>query len=208
MVIGSSETGEADRVDGPYYAFKLIQTLRSQFPQWAPFVGPEGGPLNIVPVDFVARAMDHIAHLDGLDNRAFHLVDPAPLSLGDTLNTFCRAAHAPEFALRFDRRMTKMIPGDTLKVVGDLPAIKRVRQQVLDRLGDPYRRRGSQRQQVHRQRQDVPPGQQGLFDRGGICRQLSGRDAARHRGADRGVANPGAPAAGALRHSAGAGLCA
>ncbi|MDQ6857289.1 MAG: SDR family NAD(P)-dependent oxidoreductase, partial [Candidatus Dormibacteraeota bacterium] len=137
MVIGSSETGEADRVDGPYYAFKLIQTLRSQFPQWAPFVGVEGGPLNVVPVDFVARAMDHIAHLDGLDNRAFHLVDPAPLSLGDTLNTFCRAAHAPEFALRFDRRMTKMIPGDTLKVVGDLPAIKRVRQQVLDRLGIP-----------------------------------------------------------------------
>ena len=137
MVIGSSETGEADRIDGPYYAFKLIQTLRSQFPQWAPFVGPEGGPLNLVPVDFVARAMDHIAHLDGLDNRAFHLVDPKPLSLGDTLNTFCRAAHAPEFALRFDRRMTKMIPGDTLKVVGDLPAIKRVRQQVLDRLGIP-----------------------------------------------------------------------
>ncbi|PZR80927.1 MAG: short chain dehydrogenase [Candidatus Aeolococcus gillhamiae] len=137
MVIGSAETGEADRIDGPYYAFKLIQTLRSQFPQWAPFVGPEGGPLNLVPVDFVARAMDHIAHLDGLDNRAFHLVDPKPLSLGDTLNTFCRAAHAPEFALRFDRRMTKMIPGDTLKVVGDLPAIKRVRQQVLDRLGIP-----------------------------------------------------------------------
>jgi NAD(P)-dependent dehydrogenase (short-subunit alcohol dehydrogenase family) len=137
MVIGSSETGEADRIDGPYYAFKLIQTLRSEFPQWTPFVGPEGGPLNLVPVDFAAKALDHIAHLDGLDNRAFHLVDPAPLSLGDTLNTFCRAAHAPEFALRFDRRMTKMIPGDTLKVVNDLPAIKRVREQVLDRLGIP-----------------------------------------------------------------------
>jgi NAD(P)-dependent dehydrogenase (short-subunit alcohol dehydrogenase family) len=137
MVIGSSETGEADRIDGPYYAFKLIQTLRSQFPQWAPFVGPEGGPLNLVPVDFVARAMDHIAHLDALDNRAFHLVDPEPLSLGDTLNTFCRAAHAPEFALRFDRRMTRMIPGDTMKAVGSLPAVQRVRQQVLDRLGIP-----------------------------------------------------------------------
>ena len=137
MVIGSSETGEADRIDGPYYAFKLIQTLRGHFPQWAPFVGPEGGPLNVVPVDFVARAMDHIAHLDGLDNRAFHLVDPQPLSLGDTLNTFCRAAHAPEFALRFDRRMARMLPADLLKVAGSLPAVQRIRQQILDRLGIP-----------------------------------------------------------------------
>src|ERR1035441_1702054 len=93
--------------------------------------------------------MDHIAHLDGLDNRAFHLVDPAPLSLGDTLNTFCRAAHAPEFALRFDRRMTNMIPGDTLKVVGDLPAIKRVRQQVLDRLGIPETARKKKEKKAH-----------------------------------------------------------
>ena len=137
MVIGSAETGEADRVDGPYYAFKLIQTLRSEFPQWTPFIGPEGGPLNVVPVDFVARAMDHIAHLDGLDNRAFHLVDPNPLSLGDTMNTFCRAAHAPEFALRLDRRMAKMIPGDIGNVVNSLPAVKGIRRQVLDKLGIP-----------------------------------------------------------------------
>ena len=137
MVIGSSETGEADRVDGPYYAFKLIQKLREDFPQWWPFVGPEGGPLNVVPVDFVVRALDHIAHQDGLDGKTFHLVDPAPLSLGDTLNTFCRAAHAPEFALRFDRRMAKMVPGNTLHAVGELPAIKRVRAQLLDSLGIP-----------------------------------------------------------------------
>ena len=31
------------------------------------------------PVDFVAEAMDHIAHLEGLDGRAFHLTDPNPL---------------------------------------------------------------------------------------------------------------------------------
>jgi NAD(P)-dependent dehydrogenase (short-subunit alcohol dehydrogenase family) len=137
MVIGSAQTGEADRVDGPYYAFKLIQKLRDSFPQWVPFTGPEGGELNIVPVDFVARALDHIAHLPGRDGECFHLVDPAPLSLGDTLNTFCRAAHAPEFALRFDRRMAKLIPGNTLEVVGELPAMKRVRKQVLDKFGIP-----------------------------------------------------------------------
>ncbi|HVS44230.1 MAG TPA: SDR family oxidoreductase [Candidatus Dormibacteraeota bacterium] len=137
MVIGSSETGEADRVDGPYYAFKLIQRLRDSFPQWVPFAGPEGGELNLVPVDFVARAMDHIAHLPGRDGQVFQLVDPEPLSLGDTLNTFCRAAHAPEFALRFDRRMAKLVPKNALGIIGELPAVQRVRRQVLERLGVP-----------------------------------------------------------------------
>jgi NAD(P)-dependent dehydrogenase (short-subunit alcohol dehydrogenase family) len=136
MVIGSSETGEADRVDGPYYAFKLIQQMRDAFPQWVPFIGPEGGPFNLVPVDFVAKAIDHIAHLEGLDQRAFHIVDPAPQSLGDTLNTFCRAAHAPEFALRIDRRMARMIPGG-FAAMGSLPAVKRMREQALARLGIP-----------------------------------------------------------------------
>jgi NAD(P)-dependent dehydrogenase (short-subunit alcohol dehydrogenase family) len=136
MVIGSSQTGEADRVDGPYYAFKLIQQMRDAFPQWVPFIGPEGGPFNLVPVDFVAKAIDHIAHLEGLDGHAFHIVDPAPLSLGDTLNTFCRAAHAPEFALRIDRRMARMVPGG-FAALGSLPAVKRMRQQALARLGIP-----------------------------------------------------------------------
>jgi NAD(P)-dependent dehydrogenase (short-subunit alcohol dehydrogenase family) len=136
LVIGSSDTGEADRVDGPYYAFKLIQQMRDAFPQWVPFIGPEGGPFNLVPVDFVARAIDHIAHVDGLDGHAFHVVDPAPLSLGDTLNTFCRAAHAPEFALRIDRRMARMLPGG-FAAMGSLPAVKRMREQALARLGIP-----------------------------------------------------------------------
>jgi len=38
-VIGSSETGEADRIDGPYYAFKLIQRLRNAVPPWVPLIG-------------------------------------------------------------------------------------------------------------------------------------------------------------------------
>ncbi|GAC1342095.1 MAG: SDR family oxidoreductase [Candidatus Dormibacteria bacterium] len=137
MVIGSSETGEAERPDGPYYAFKIIQSLRDSFPAWMPFVGPEGGEMNIVPVDFVAAALDHIAHREGLDGRTFHLVDPEPLSLGDSLNTFCRAAHAPEFALRFDRRMGKLIPGDMLAAASSLPAVSRSKKQILDRFGIP-----------------------------------------------------------------------
>src|ERR1700716_4046733 len=58
IIIGHSQTGEADKIDGPYYAFKILQRLRSSLPEWFPLVGPEGWPLNLVPVDFVARALD------------------------------------------------------------------------------------------------------------------------------------------------------
>ncbi len=132
IVIGHSGTGEADRIDGPYYAFKILQRLRASLPSWMPLVGPEGFPLNLVPVDFVAKAIDHIGHKSGLDGRTFHLVDPNPLSLGDTLNEFARAAHAPEFALRFDRRATAMVPGDITKAISNLPAVKQIREQVLE----------------------------------------------------------------------------
>ena len=76
LVIGSSETGEADRIDGPYYAFKLIQRLRHAIPEWVPLIGFEGGEMNVVPVDFVARALDAIGHSEGLDGKTFHLTDP------------------------------------------------------------------------------------------------------------------------------------
>src|SRR5687767_4118604 len=36
IVVGHSQTGEMDKVDGPYYFFKVIQRLRSVLPQWAP----------------------------------------------------------------------------------------------------------------------------------------------------------------------------
>jgi NAD(P)-dependent dehydrogenase (short-subunit alcohol dehydrogenase family) len=110
LVIGSSETGEADRIDGPYYAFKLIQRLRNAIPPWVPLIGLEGGHLNVVPVDYVARALAAIGHKTGLDGMTFHLTDPAARSLGDVTNEFCRAAHAPQFTLRVDSRAGAMLP--------------------------------------------------------------------------------------------------
>ncbi|HEX3294294.1 MAG TPA: SDR family oxidoreductase, partial [Solirubrobacterales bacterium] len=63
IVVGHSETGEMDKIDGPYYFFKLLQRARNAVPQWFPGVGIEGRKINIVPVDFVAKAMDHLAHI-------------------------------------------------------------------------------------------------------------------------------------------------
>jgi len=137
MVIGSSETGEADRVDGPYYAFKLIQKLRDHLPSWTPLVGYEGGPLNLVPVDYVTRALDCIAAQPGLDGRVFHLVDPRPLSLGETLNVFCRAAHAPEFVVRVDRRAARLLPRGSLQALSLVPGLRDLYSRFLDEFDIP-----------------------------------------------------------------------
>ena len=71
-----------DKIDGPYYFFKAIQKARHALPEWFPLVGPELGYTNIVPVDYVAAAMDHIAHQPGLDGQAFHLMAPQVAALG------------------------------------------------------------------------------------------------------------------------------
>ena len=100
ICVGNSRTGEIDKIDGPYYFFKLIQKIRDFVPSWLPMVGIEGGRINVVPVDFLVAAMDHLAHLDGLDGRTFHLTDPNPMRVGDMLNVLARAAHAPSVTVR------------------------------------------------------------------------------------------------------------
>ncbi len=55
IVVGHSKTGEMDKIDGPYYFFKLFQKLRGWLPEWVPLVAPELGNTNIVPVDFGAH---------------------------------------------------------------------------------------------------------------------------------------------------------
>lgn len=137
MVIGHSKTGEMDKVDGPYYFFKMIQKIRHALPQWVPTIGIEGGRLNIVPVDFVVDALDHIAHLDGENGKCFHLTDPDPYKVGEILNIFCEAGHAPRMAMRVDSRMFGFVPPFIRQSIKNLPPVKRLTSAVLEDLGIP-----------------------------------------------------------------------
>ncbi len=137
VVVGHSETGEMDKIDGPYYFFKAIQKLRDALPQWIPLIGPELGWTNIVPVDYVARAMDHIAHQPGLDLEAFHLTHPKGIRSGEVLNAFAGAAHAPKMALRIDKKLTDALPKGAVSMLLRLPQLKGVRDSVLGEFGIP-----------------------------------------------------------------------
>ena len=137
LVVGDSKTGEMDKIDGPYYFFKLIQKMRTMLPPWMPTIGIEGGRINIVPVDFVVDAIDHIAHLKERDGQAFHIVDPTPYRVGDVLNTFAKAAHAPQFAMRINAALFGFIPNSLKKGMLALTPVKRIRTAVMKDLGLP-----------------------------------------------------------------------
>lgn len=125
MVVGHSQTGEMDKIDGPYYFFTFLKKLREMLPPWMPMLGVEGGRINLVPVDYVVDAMDHIAHKPRLDGHCFHLVDPQPMRVGEVLNAFARAGHSPEMTMRLDARMFAFVPSGVRSVVGNLPPVRR-----------------------------------------------------------------------------------
>ncbi len=137
IVVGDSRTGEMDKIDGPYYFFKAIQRLRHFLPEWFPLLGPELGYTNIVPVDYVAAAMDHIAHQPDLDGQAFHLTSPKSQRSGEVLNEFAKAAHAPQMVMRIDKRLIDALPTGVMGMAMKLPQLRDVRKAVLADFGIP-----------------------------------------------------------------------
>jgi thioester reductase-like protein len=125
IVVGDSRTGEMDKIDGPYYLFRALR-MGARLPELMPLFGPKLGDTNMVPVDFVAGAIDHIGHHPGLDGQAFHLVDPEPQPSTEMINVFAKAAGAP--------RIREVLPGATFDLAMKLPGVKST---VLPSLGIP-----------------------------------------------------------------------
>ena len=125
IVVGDSHTGEMDKVDGPYYFFGLIDGALRRLPSALRLLAPRLGDTNLVPVDYVVDAMDHIAHQPGLDGQAFYLVNPAPQPTVDVLNTFARVAGAPQ--------LVGALPAFTVGLPLKLAPVRA----LLDRLGIP-----------------------------------------------------------------------
>jgi NAD(P)-dependent dehydrogenase (short-subunit alcohol dehydrogenase family) len=131
VVVGSSQTGEMDKIDGPYYFFKTIQRIRDNLPRWVPLLGLEGGRVPVVPVDYVADAMVAIAHQPGLDGQAFFLIQSNAPTVGELMKTLMEAAHGPDIAKSFElprlpgpmkqmaTRLAERVPGNLQKRVSE-----------------------------------------------------------------------------------------
>ncbi|HEV7615356.1 MAG TPA: SDR family oxidoreductase [Solirubrobacterales bacterium] len=137
IVVGDSRTGEIDKIDGPYYFFKALQRARRVLPSWLPTIGVEGGEINIVPVDYVAAAIDHIAHKPKLDGRAFHLTDPNPKTAGEVVNLFAKAADAPQMTVRLGTDVTEPATGLARTALKFFPPAKQVLKLALGEIDLP-----------------------------------------------------------------------
>ncbi|MDN5862218.1 MAG: SDR family oxidoreductase [Salinisphaera sp.] len=141
MVVGHSETGEMDKIDGPYYFFKAIQRIRDHLPKWLPLLGIQGGPMPLAPVDYVVDAMDHIAHRKEKkwDGRAYFLIQRDAPNAGQMLGAFLHAAHGPEFRHLIDTTngWSAGIEGGLKAVTQRLPATRGVEKRLSALLGVP-----------------------------------------------------------------------
>jgi NAD(P)-dependent dehydrogenase (short-subunit alcohol dehydrogenase family) len=137
FVVGDSVTGEMDKIDGPYYLFKSLKTLRGVLPPWAPLLGVEGGRFNIVPVDFVVKAVSYLAFVPDQNGQVFHLTDTKHWRFGDMLNLFAKAAHAPEFEMRINARLFEFLPPILRQGILSAPGVKDIVEEMFNSVGIP-----------------------------------------------------------------------
>lgn len=135
-VVGDSKTGAIDRIDGVYYGFRAIQRLAHAVPAWLRLPVPHvRGAFNLVPVDYVADAITHIALSDS-DARVFHVVDPKAPSLLKMTNLFLGAAKGPRLGPAVD---IQKLPGikKTSALASMLPSVRELRDALLGDVGLP-----------------------------------------------------------------------
>lgn len=138
IVVGHSQTGWISKIDGPYYFFELINTISEVLPRWVPLPMYRGNEFNLVPVDFVAKALDHISHQPELDGSCFHLTNPESVSFGEVINDFLKAAKGPTMKLDVPgERLLDFFPIGARLFLQNKAIVARVKMQLLENLGIP-----------------------------------------------------------------------
>ena len=107
IIVGDSETGQIDRMAGPYYLINAIVNMPSILP--IPLPGKGDKPLNLVPIDFVCQAMHRISLRPDTASKTFHLCDPNPLSARSVFELVAkRAGRRPPMGL-LPYRLTQLV---------------------------------------------------------------------------------------------------
>ena len=134
IVVGHSKTGEMDKIDGPYYFFKAIQKLRQRCPRGSPRRARAGPRTSY-------RSTTSPPRWTTSPTRPASTARPSTSSprsrrSGDVINTFARAAHAPQPPCASTSGSPTAAQGRALGL--QLPALKDI-ERTPGRLRDPRR---------------------------------------------------------------------
>lgn len=77
IVVGNSRTGEIPKFDGPYYMMNFFACFPKRLP--LPYIGKGQAEVNLVPVDFIVEATQHLFSQKKALGKTFHLADPKPM---------------------------------------------------------------------------------------------------------------------------------
>jgi len=83
LIGGDSKSGETEKLDGFYALIYLLMLTDMKIPIPVPNRGK--APLNIIPIDYLAKAIYHISSNTESIDRIFHIVDPHPVSIETAL---------------------------------------------------------------------------------------------------------------------------
>jgi thioester reductase-like protein len=106
VVVGDSRTGATQKFDGPYF---VIQWLMRQ-PRVAvlPVVGrPTRYRFNVVPRDFVIRAITHLSGLTTNAGKTYALADPRPMTVDETIDTIAEATQRTVLRIPMTKGLAK-----------------------------------------------------------------------------------------------------
>ena len=115
-IVGDSRSGEVDRFDGPYLLILLVVTSPPDLA--LPLPGPGEEALNLVPIDWVARASVALGRDERARGRTFHLVDPQPFTTRKVFELVARAGGR--------RGPRGSIPANLAKALLRAPGLERI----------------------------------------------------------------------------------
>ncbi len=136
-VVGHSQTGATLRADGPYALFPVLKNLRRLLPSGVSVPIQLTAPVNMVPVDFVAAAIDALAGAELPEDgpATFHLVDPRPPTFRETFDLLAEAAGAPK-SRRMGGTVRRLVPG-MVDLLGSSTSVGFLRSHAYQKLGVP-----------------------------------------------------------------------
>ncbi len=91
VVVGRSTDGLLSVIDGPRHLISALVGTAGRLP--VSFPANLDGPFNVVPADFVARAIHELSLNPRAVGETFHLVDPAPIRIRHALELIADATN-------------------------------------------------------------------------------------------------------------------